>query len=131
MNTIIEQKELDYELQELHLLSTNWISEVQFLTGEMTFLKKLINQRLKQTIMDENPEKSHEIKINISKLEKSISSVKDAIILHLKYLEKLILDPKQQFALSIIEDHAALEKKITEDFALIRSCRKDLFSLVS
>ncbi|HEY0666578.1 MAG TPA: hypothetical protein VGD22_00295 [Sphingobacteriaceae bacterium] len=131
MNTIIEEKELNYELQELHLLSTGWQSEVQFLTGEMNFLKKLINQRLKKAIADVNPEKAQEINLNITTLEQNINSVKLAIINHVKYLEKLIMDPSQQFQLSIIEDHMALERKITEDFILIRSCKQDLFSLVS
>lgn len=128
MNTIIEEKELDNELQELHLLSKNWMSEVQFLSGELNFLKRLISQPLKQS--DGNSEKTNQINSNMSRLEENIDDVRRGIVRHLKCLEKLIKDPSQQFDLAIIEDHAALEKKISEDFRLIRSCKQDVFSFV-
>lgn len=129
MNTIIEQRELDSELQELHLLSTTWISEVQFLTVEINFLKRLSNQRSKQGRVDQDAEKARDISARMNKLENSINTVQAAVKEHIKYLEQLILNPLQQFDLSIIDNHAALERNITEDSILIKACKKDLFSL--
>lgn len=126
MNTIIEEKELDNELQELRLLSKSWISEVQFLSGELKFLKRLVNQ----TVKDQTSEKASQLQSNMMRLEQNIDTVRNGIVTHLKYLEKLIIDPSQQFNLAIIEDHISLERKIIEDFQLIRSCKQDVFSFV-
>ena len=65
----------------------------------------------------------------MNKLENSINTVQAAVKEHIKYLEQLILNPLQQFDLSIIDNHAALERNITEDSILIKACKKDLFSL--
>ena len=101
MTTTIEDNELRTELQELYLVSKQWMSDLEFIDNEINFFKKIIAQA------EASPLVSEDVK-TLRRLRDTHSNLKKRITNYIHQLEPLITESSQAFRLYLIENHAEL-----------------------
>jgi chromosome segregation ATPase len=87
MTTAIEDSELNTELQELYLEAKQWITDLDFLDSELSFLKKLTANLSAQADQKQEVEK-------LTGLEKTYYDLKNEMHNYLHQLEPLIAEKK-------------------------------------
>lgn len=107
MTTAIEDRELNTELQELYLISKQWITELDFLEGEIDFLKKLTAKLLAPVTQIREFDK-------LAAIEKTYVSLKVDMLNYLHNLEPLIKQTQQHFDLLLIENYAHLKLRLND-----------------
>jgi len=112
MTTKNEESELDTELQELYLVSKQWIADLEFLDSELDFLKKLTGHQRPDAVRVEEFDQ-------IAGLAKSYAALKTDINDYLHQLEPLIMHAADDFGLGLVEEYSQLERRLK---GLLRAC---------
>ncbi|HZY37422.1 MAG TPA: hypothetical protein VFE53_12270 [Mucilaginibacter sp.] len=112
MTTKNEESELDTELQELYLVSKQWIADLEFLDSELDFLKKLTGHQRPDAVRAEEFDQ-------IAGLAKSYTALKLDINDYLHRLEPLITHAASDFGLGLVEEYSQLQRRLK---GLLRSC---------
>jgi len=122
MTTLIEDNALNIELQELYLVSKQWLSELAFLENELDFFRKRVtstdNQSARQDYLDK-----------ITNIEKTHSDLKTHILHYLHRLEPLISESKQPIDINLIENYARIKKELEEFSIQIQSVKSAALAL--
>ncbi|MEO6520811.1 MAG: hypothetical protein ABIN91_03975 [Mucilaginibacter sp.] len=105
MTTIIEDNQLNTELQELYLVSKQWLSELAFLETEYEFLKKRAADLLATEAHPAEFEQIAAIGIRYHDLKQTIET-------YLHQLEPLITTASSALHLTLIEQYAGIEKEL-------------------
>ena len=108
MTTVIEDNERNTELQELYLKSKEWISDLDFQTEGLMFLRKLFNRNLSRLIEDDCFELIAQITINAVKIEQAHNELKSRIGDYLHNFDHLMSEPDVQLELSLLETYNKL-----------------------
>lgn len=127
MTTVIEDNQLNAELQELYLLSKDWISDIEFLERDLDFLKKLFGETFSPLVQKDNYELIADILINTAKIDKTQVSLKIDILNYLHNLEQLINNCDQSFYLNLLETHTKLEQKLRTLILDFKAVKKIVF----
>ena len=114
MITKNEEGELDTELQELYLVSKQWIADLEFLDSKLEFLKKLAGQQRPDAIRAEEFNQ-------IAALDKSYTALKSDINDYLHQLEPLITHASGDFGLDLVEEYSQLQRRLK---GLLRACHE-------
>lgn len=120
MTTVIEDKELDAELQELYLVNKQWLSDLQFLDTELEFLRKLAANNPVAVVRTEELNNLLDIKNSYLRLKKDI-------LAYLRELEPLIVGEQKYFSLLLIEKYAQLKDGLAEIFKLCVYTKRRIF----
>jgi hypothetical protein len=128
MKTILQDPQLDYELQELYILSNHWISDIHFEEDEIRFLKKVINDYLLPGLKNEQLNKIVEFNKTLTQEDVNISSLKSKITELLKFIGSLINDSNSEVSIDLIEKFAVLEAEMKTLFESVKQVKKLLFS---
>jgi hypothetical protein len=112
MTTKNEESELDTELQELYLVSKQWIADLEFLDSELDFLKKLTRHQRPDAVRAEEFDQ-------IAGLAESYAVLKSDINNYLHQLEPLITHAAPDFGLGLVEGYAQLQRRLK---SLLRAC---------
>jgi hypothetical protein len=107
MTTAIEDSELNTELQELYLVSKQWIADLEFLDSELDFLQKLADNHSNRAI------RSEELAM-LGEMEKTYGDLKTDILNYLHQLEPLITEKQRNFDLCLIETYTQLKQRLSE-----------------
>jgi hypothetical protein len=130
MTSTKEDDVLNEELQELYLISKHWISDLEFLTGEIDFLKKLVFGKTFYPLIQANDlEKVAETLIKAEWILDEQSRLKSGIFNHLQTLKPYVLRSIKNYNVSLIELHSQLDNQLRElmlDFISVKNVVFDM-----
>ena len=127
MKTIIMDEQLEYELQELYLLSKHWTSDINFVEDEVRILKDILDKYLGRMGDLQAKEAENFEKILIQQ-DAVILDLKNKIQEFLKFVEPYINDSKKEIGLNFIEKFSSLGADIREQSEYVKLLKKLLFS---
>src|ERR1700741_2168159 len=112
MITKKEEGELDTELQELYLVSKQWITDLEFLDSELDFLKKLTGHQRPDAVRAEEY-------AQIAALAQTYAILKTRVTSYLHRLERLITHDEGDIGLELREEYSRLQGGLKE---VLRTC---------
>ncbi|WP_448697563.1 hypothetical protein ACFGVR_12745 [Mucilaginibacter sp. AW1-3] len=107
MTTTIEDNQLNTELQELYLVSKQWISDLTFFESEFNFLKKRFEETLNANDNMGELERIAAIQTKHKDFEFRIQN-------YLHRLEPFITEAKQPLNINLIETYAQIESELNQ-----------------
>lgn len=102
---IIEDQQLEVELQELYLTGKQWLSDIDFMMSEQSFLEQLVT--------DIPVDKQDAFRLLIGKIKTALEKHRSDIIIYMHKLEPLILKTSLRLEQSLIEDFINLQQAVT------------------
>lgn len=129
MNTQTDAQ-ISSELQEIHLLNKQWLSDVFFLEDETRFFQKLFDSVLSSAIRKELFQEVQFVNASITELEDRRTQLKALIINYQHLVESILVDSTEQFGLDFIKKNAAIANEIKELFNSDKLIKKELYELV-
>ncbi len=120
MTTKKEEGELDTELQELYLVSKQWIADLDFLDSELDFLIKLTGQQQSDTIRVEEFAR-------IGDIAQTYGALKTDITDYLRRLQPLITHASKDFGLDLIEEYSQLQQRLKSILLACHEIRTAVF----
>jgi len=128
MKTILPDLELEFELQELYILSKHWIQDISFIEDEIRFFKTVFDKFHDPALIKEPNSVALEFNQKISRQEENIINLKARIQDYLKFLEPFISDKHKMIDLGLIEKFNALAAEIKNLFESIKQTKSELFT---
>jgi hypothetical protein len=128
MKTILPHLELEFELQELYILSKHWIQDISFIEDEIRFFKTVFDKFPDPAFINEPNSVAWEFKRKIIQQEANIDSLKARIQDYLKFLEPFISDQQKLIDLELIEKFNALGTEIKNLFESVKQTKAELFT---
>jgi len=127
MKTILPDPELEFELQELYILSKHWIQDISFIEDEIRFFKSVFDKFPEPVLINEPNSIPLEFNRKITQQEANIESLKSRIQDYLKFLEPFISDD-HKIDLDLIEKFNVLGTEIKKLFESIKQTKVELFT---
>lgn len=125
--TTVIDPELEYELQELYILSKHWASDISFVEDEVRILKDILNKYLiKMGNLQVKEAKNFE-KI-LEQQDAAILDIKRKISKFLTFMEPLVSGTKEEIGVNLIEKFVKLQAEITSLSEYVKVLKKSLFS---
>ena len=128
MKTILPDLELEFELQELYILSKHWIQDISFIEDEIQFFKTVFDKFPGPVLIKEAHSVPWEYSRKIIQQEANIESLKSRIQDYLKFLEPFISDQQKLIDLDLIEKFNGLGTEIKNLFETIKQTKAELFT---
>ena len=128
MKTIIQDGELEFELQELYILSKHWISDIHFIEDELRFLKHVVETRLVPNLKNEQLFEAEDFNKSFVQIEENIPALKTEISDFLKFVDPLINESNNTIGLNLLEKFTALDSEMKTLFESVIQVKKLLFS---
>jgi hypothetical protein len=122
MTTAIEESELSTELQELYMVTKQWLSELTFLENELEFFRK----RFKNL---PDPIDVTTDFVKITNIEKTHNDLRNHILHYSHRLEPLILEKKQIFDMNLIETYAQIKMEMERFTGEIQSVKNEALAV--
>jgi hypothetical protein len=122
MTTIIEDNQLNTELQELYLVSKQWISDLSFLEEEFKFLKK----RFKETL---NAADNLGELDKITAIESKHKDFEFRVQNYLRRLEPLITEKQLPLNIDLVETYAQIESELNQFSDEIQAVKNAVLAL--
>lgn len=129
MKTIVQDTELEFELQELYILSKHWISDIHFIEDELRFLKHVVETRLVPNLKNEQLFETADFNKAFAQIEGNIPALKTEISDFLKFVDPLINKPGTTIGLNLLEKFTTLDTEIKTLFESVKQVKKLLFSV--
>lgn len=127
MKTPAIDTQLEYELQELYILSKHWSSDISFVEDELRILKDILNKYLiKMGNLQVKEAKNFE-KI-LGQQDAAILDIKSKISKFLTFMEPLVTGTKMEIGVNLIEKFTGLQTQITSLSEYVKVLKKSLFS---
>ena len=127
MKTIVIDQELEYELQELYILSKHWTSDLNFVEDEVRILKDILNKYLTSMERSQLKEARNYDKI-LAQQDAIIRDLKSKITEFLKFVEPFINDTTKEIGINFIERFTFLGDEIKALSEYVKLLKKSLFS---
>jgi len=127
MKTIIPDPQLEFELQELYILSQLWKQDISFIEDEIRFFKTIFNKYLDPDLITESNSIPWNFNKKITLQEGNIDNLKLRIQEYLKFLEPFINDQEKMIDLSLIEKFNILAGEIKSLFESTKQTKNELF----
>jgi hypothetical protein len=129
METVVKDNQLDYELQELHIISSHWNSDIRFVQDEIRILKNALNKY--HTSAQKLPvnESAHFYKI-LETQNATAFTIKNKISAFLKFVELFIVDPKKEMGLDMLEKFNAVGTEIQSISAYVKLTKGLVFNFI-
>jgi hypothetical protein len=122
MTTIIEDNQLNTELQELYLVSKQWISDLSFLEEEFKFLKKRFKETLKAADNLGELDK-------ITAIESKHKDFEFRVQNYLRRLEPLITEKQLPLNIDLVETYAQIESELNQFSDEIQAVKNAVLAL--
>lgn len=129
METIAVDNELEYELQEMYILSNHWQSDITFVQGEIRFLKNALD---KYHVYTENLHLSETIRFNkiLDIQEASIPGIKLKVSEFLKVIEPFVSSTKKEIGLAELEKFNFLGTEMASLLEYTRLVKRLVFAFI-
>ena len=129
-NKSIQQNTIgEVNWQELYILTDHWKSDLNFYKDDLRFLHHLIDKYIIWITKDDNLNMVNDIKKNLFEIRKKSMDLMKEVTTHLGNLGLMVENPVQSSNPQFIEDHEALEDKISKFFKLFSTNRKEVFNI--
>jgi hypothetical protein len=128
MKTIIQDGELEFELQELYILSKHWISDIHFIEDELRFLKHVVEKHLAPSLKTEQLFEADDFNAVFAQTERNIPAVKTGVSDFLNFISPLVKEPDTVIGLNLLEKFTALDTEMKTLFESLKQVKKLLFS---
>jgi len=115
--------------QELYILTDHWKSDLEFYKDDLRFLHHLIDKYIIWITKDDNLNLVKNIQKNLFEIRKKSMDLMKEVTTHRGNLGLMVENPVQSSNPQFIEDHEALEDKMSKFVKLFRSNRKEVFSI--
>jgi hypothetical protein len=129
MKTIIQDVELEFELQELYILSKHWISDIHFIEDELRFLKHVVEKHLAPNLKNEQLFEVDDFNEAFVQTEGNIPALKTEVSNFLKFIAPLVKKPDTMIGLNLLEKFTTLDTEMKTLFESLKQVKKLLFSL--
>jgi len=127
MKAIAIDAQLEYELQELYILSKHWASDINFVEDETRILKDILNKFLIKMGTLQVKEARNFEKI-LGQQDAAILDIKSKISKFLTFMEPLVSGAKKEIGINLIEKFTELQAQITSLSEYVKVLKKSLFS---
>jgi len=120
----IEDLQLENELQELHLVTKYWISNLEFYKSELNFF-----QKLSLRYVGADKEKMKTLKTLVQRtavLKEEITETEDALAAHLKVIDPLMINPQEKITILFLNRHLDIEQEVSDLFAHYKIVRQEV-----
>ena len=124
----LKDPQLEYELQELYILSKHWTSDVCFAEDEIRFLKNVLHKYWDATLSNEQLSEVEAVKRALINLEFDIPCLKGEIKEFLKFIEPMIKRSETEIGINLLDKYTKLQAEIEALFAAVKIVKKSLFS---
>jgi hypothetical protein len=128
MKTILPDLELEFELQELYILSKHWIQDISFVEDEIRFFKTIFDKFPDPALINEPNSVAWEFKRRIIQQEANIDSLKARIQDYLKFLEPFVSDKNKLIDLDLVEKFNTLGTEIKNLLGSVKHTKAELFT---
>jgi hypothetical protein len=128
MNTKQTDSQLEYELQELYILSQHWLQDISFMEDEMRFFKNILRKYQETGLLNEMPSKAPDFTTKIREQEQRLDSLKIKIPEFLHFLKPFIGNSKTEMDFAFLEKYNKLEAELKTLFAEVKTTKKELFA---
>ena len=128
MKTQPPDLELEFELQELYILSKHWMQDISFIEDEIRFFKTIFDKFPDSALINEPNSVPWQFNRKIIHQEMNIDNLKARIHDYLKFLEPFISDQQKLIDLELIEKFNALGAEIKNLFESIKQTKAELFT---
>jgi wobble nucleotide-excising tRNase len=127
MKTPAIDTQLEYELQELYILSKHWASDISFVEDEVRILKDILNKYLIKMGNLQVKEARNFEKI-LGQQDATILDIKSKISKFLTFMEPFVTGAKKEIGINLIEEFTELQAQITSLSEYVKVLKKSLFS---
>lgn len=127
MKTTVIDSQLEYELQELYILSKHWASDINFVEDEVRILKDILSKYLIKMGNLQLQEAKNFEKI-LGQQEATILDTKSKISKFLTFMEPLVSGVKDEIRVNLIERFTELQAQINSLSEYVKVLKKSLFS---
>ncbi len=124
MTTTIEDNQLAEELQDFYLGTKQWLSDLELLNSEISFLKKLFERLFSPQVNTPDFGIVAGLLQQAAAVENKRHELSREIFLFLHRLEPLITSKAEGYCLELVESHARLEaemEQLNSDFKTLNS----------
>lgn len=128
MNTKQTDSQLEYELQELYILSEHWLQDISFMEDEMRFFKNILRKYQEAGLLNEMPCKATGFTTKIQEQEQRLDFLKIKIPEFLHFLKPFIENSKTEMDFAFLEKYNKLEAELKTLFAEVKTTKKELFT---
>ena len=122
--------QLSAELQEIHLLNKQWLSDVLFLEDETRFFQKLFDTILSSAIKKERFQEVQFVNASITEIEERRNHLKTLIVHHQHVVESILKDSTEKIGLDLISKNEVITNEIKALFNADKLIKKELYQLV-
>lgn len=123
----IEDKKLD----ELHLETLEWKSSIQFIIGEISFIKQLVNSYSFEPHTRNLFERVQEFKEELKKIETSIEKMRLRMVKHENQLGGILEQDRISFDHEYYKKHRLLERRFKLFYQEYRELKSNIFTYLS
>jgi hypothetical protein len=117
------------ELQELHVLTSHWQSDMDFFADELRFINFLFDKYFHALTEPENMEKTKAIAAQVSQLNSTHQILVDRIKKQIHHIESAIANPGYQDTPAFRSEHVSLEDDITTFHTSFKILKRQVFEL--
>jgi hypothetical protein len=129
MNNELTDLELEYELEELYILSKHWMQDISFVEAELRFFKEIADKYSAADSRENNLSTLQRFKQKMVCQEANLAALKDCVPEYLKSLEPYIKDLEKTIPVNLIEQVTGLQTNVQMMFGEFKSLRKELFEV--
>lgn len=129
MNTVIEDKELDLELQELYIIASHWVADLDFFKKDIDFLKRLFSSTMTQVAQHESYAELVDLTQSINEIVRQHTQLRNNILSYRSMLNSYLRKADSFLDLNFIETHALLEREIGFIMSSFKGVKSRVYSL--
>ena len=116
-------------VQELHVLTSHWQSDMAFFADELRFIDVLFDKYFNALIDPENIGKTKAVASRLTMLKSDREMLSSGISKHLHNLKELITNTPVKDLGILREEHVNLEESLTEFIKKFRVVKREIFEL--
>jgi hypothetical protein len=125
MGIIINDPQLSSEIQELYILSKNYLSILEFYNDELRIFNNLIASTMQRPEVGDKVLKRQEILDKLLQLDKNCEDTKEKINNHLKSLEMMVVHSPKYISFQLVEQHLSIKNEmdgLLQSFKILKEC---------
>jgi hypothetical protein len=125
MGIIINDPQLSSEMQELYILSKNYLSILEFYNDELRIFNNLIASTMQRPEVGDKVLKRQEILDKLLQLDKNCEDTKEKINNHLKSLEMMVVHSPKYISFQLVEQHLSIKNEmdgLLQSFKILKEC---------
>ena len=116
-------------VQELHVLTSHWQSDMAFFADELRFIDVLFDKYFNALIDPENIGKTKAVASKLSNLKSDREMLSSRISDHLHNMKEFMTNTPQNDLTILRDEHVSLEEALTEFIKNFRVVKREIFEV--